>query len=100
MWSRGGVRLSGLLWLPDRARNGHGLGPVGYTKDMPYLRLTSPPLDAGQRRGLAGDLTDLVVRLLTPPPGRGRPTAEDTRARTTVHFTPCMTQTGSPSAGR
>lgn len=55
---------------------------------MPYLRVTSPPLDAEQRRRLAVDLTDLVVRLLTPPPGRGRPTAEDMRSRTTVHFTP------------
>jgi phenylpyruvate tautomerase PptA (4-oxalocrotonate tautomerase family) len=61
---------------------------VRYTKDIRYLRLTSPPLDVGQRRRLAGDLTDLVARLLTPPPGRGRPTAEDMRARTTVHFTP------------
>ncbi|MBV8863722.1 MAG: hypothetical protein JO082_12045 [Mycobacterium sp.] len=55
---------------------------------MPYLRLTSPPVDTEQRHRLAVELTDLVVRLLTPPPGRGRPTAEDTRARTTVQFTP------------
>jgi phenylpyruvate tautomerase PptA (4-oxalocrotonate tautomerase family) len=55
---------------------------------MPYLRLTSPPVDAEHRRRLAVELTDLVVRLLTPPPGRGRPTAEDMPARTTVHFTP------------
>ncbi|MEZ0364461.1 4-oxalocrotonate tautomerase family protein [Mycobacterium sp. pUA109] len=55
---------------------------------MPYLRLTSPPIDAEHRRRLAVELTDLVVRLLTPPPGRGRPTADDMRARTTVHFTP------------
>ncbi len=51
---------------------------------MPYLRLTSPELDADQRRRHAEALTEAVVDLFTPP--RGVDPA-DVRSRTTVHFT-------------
>lgn len=51
---------------------------------MPYLRITAPRLPAGRRRAVAGELTDAVVRLFTPPRG---PSADEVRQRTTVHFT-------------
>jgi phenylpyruvate tautomerase PptA (4-oxalocrotonate tautomerase family) len=51
---------------------------------MPYLRVTCPTVEADRRRDIARQLTDLVVELFTPPRG---PSADDIRARTTVHFT-------------
>jgi len=50
---------------------------------VPYLRVTCPPLTADRRRQVAEELTAVVVELFTPPRG---PSAEDIRARTTVHF--------------
>jgi hypothetical protein len=51
---------------------------------MPYLRITCPALDPERRREIADALTDAVVELFTPPRG---PSADDIRARTTVHYT-------------
>jgi phenylpyruvate tautomerase PptA (4-oxalocrotonate tautomerase family) len=51
---------------------------------VPYLRLTCPVLDPERRRTIAERLTSAVVDLFTPPRG---PSADDIRARTTVHFT-------------
>ena len=50
---------------------------------MPYLRLTCPSLSAARRRQIAGELTDLLVDLFTPPRG---PSQEEIRS-STVHFT-------------
>jgi len=51
---------------------------------MPYLRLTCPALPAARRRQIAGELTDLLVELFTPPRG---PSRQEIRSRSTVHFT-------------
>lgn len=53
---------------------------------MPYLRLTCPELEAQRRQAIATRLTDAINDLLFNP--RGRPTREELRERTTVHFTP------------
>jgi phenylpyruvate tautomerase PptA (4-oxalocrotonate tautomerase family) len=50
---------------------------------MPYLRVTSPPLESARRAATAAELTEAVVELFTPPRGPG---AADIRRRTTVHF--------------
>ncbi len=50
---------------------------------VPYLRLTCPPLTDDRQRRVAEELTAVVVELFTPPRG---PSADDIRARTTVHF--------------
>jgi hypothetical protein len=45
-----------------------GPQPVGAEGvSMPYLRLTCPSLPAARRRQIAGELTDLLVELFTPP---------------------------------
>lgn len=50
---------------------------------MPYLRVTCPALDAAGRIEIAESLTATIVELFTAPRG---PSADDIRARTTVHF--------------
>ena len=51
---------------------------------MPYLRLTCSSFPAARRRQIAGELTDLLVDLFTPPRG---PSQQEIRSRSTVHFT-------------
>lgn len=53
---------------------------------MPYLRITSPELDAGRRQAIAARLTEAINSLLFDP--RGRLSREELRERTTVHFAP------------
>jgi hypothetical protein len=48
---------------------------------MPYLRLTCSSLPAARRRQIAGELTDLLVDLFTPPRG---PSQQEIRSRSTV----------------
>ena len=54
---------------------------------MPYMKLTSAAQAPKARAQIARELTDAVVRLMTPPFGRGLP-PEALRERCTVHFTP------------
>ena len=54
---------------------------------MPYMKLTFPDVSEARRQDIAKELTEAVVRLMTPPGGRGlKP--EELRERCTVHFTP------------
>jgi len=53
---------------------------------VPYLRITSPELDAGRRQAIAARLTEAINSLLFDP--RGRLSREELRERTTVHFAP------------
>jgi hypothetical protein len=54
---------------------------------MPYLKLTTPSLSEADRERVARELTEAVVRLMTPANGRGL-SADELRERCTVHFTP------------
>ena len=54
---------------------------------MPYVTLTTPPLSLDDRQRIAHDLTEAVVRLMTPANGRGL-SPDELRERCTVHFTP------------
>ena len=54
---------------------------------MPYMKLTSPSVSADTRARIARELTEEVVRLMTPSNGRGL-SASELRERCTVHFTP------------
>jgi phenylpyruvate tautomerase PptA (4-oxalocrotonate tautomerase family) len=54
---------------------------------MPYMKLTSPELSVEHREVVARELTETIVRLMTPKNGRGL-SPDELRERCTVHFTP------------
>lgn len=54
---------------------------------MPYMKLTTAVISVERRQEIASELTEQVVRLMTPKNGRG-PKPEELREHCTVHCTP------------